>query len=157
MGFAASALLATALADAPFYGLAFSGDGSFTMNPQILIDGVEHGARGCILLLDNRRMGAISALQTAQYGADFATRDGVAVDYVSWAHAIAGVQGLSGGYAPEDLLAALDGAHAHGGLSLIHVPVYYGDDALGGLGAFGRWNVGNWVASTQALRHEIGL
>jgi hypothetical protein len=25
------------------------------------------------------------------------------------------------------------------------------------LGAFGRWNVGNWCADTEALRHEIGL
>ena len=44
MGFAVSALLATAVADEPFYGLAISGDGAFTMNPQVLIDGVEHGA-----------------------------------------------------------------------------------------------------------------
>ena len=43
MGFAASALLASALADKPRYGIAFCGDGSFMMNPQILIDGVEHG------------------------------------------------------------------------------------------------------------------
>src|SRR5208282_4258888 len=56
MGFAVSALLATGLAAQRFYALALNGDGSFTMNPQILIDGVQHGARGCILLLDNRRM-----------------------------------------------------------------------------------------------------
>ena len=49
MGFAVSALLATGTARQPFFGLAFTGDGSFTMNPQILIDGAEHGARGCIL------------------------------------------------------------------------------------------------------------
>ena len=36
--------MATALASEPFYGVAVTGDGSFTMNPQILIDGVEHGA-----------------------------------------------------------------------------------------------------------------
>ena len=47
----------------PFYGWPCTGDGSFTMNPQILIDGGEHGARGCILLLDNGRMAAISGLQ----------------------------------------------------------------------------------------------
>ena len=68
MGFAVSALLATALASKPFYGLALSGDGSFVMNPQVLIDGVEHRARGCIVVMDNRRMGAISGLQEAQYG-----------------------------------------------------------------------------------------
>ncbi|MCP5045352.1 MAG: thiamine pyrophosphate-binding protein, partial [bacterium] len=42
MGFAASALLASALADRPRYCLAVVGDGSFMMNPQILIDAVEH-------------------------------------------------------------------------------------------------------------------
>ena len=60
------------------------------MNPQVLIDGVEHGATGCILLLDNRRMGAISGLQLAQYGADCGTWDRVAVDYVAWASAVEG-------------------------------------------------------------------
>ena len=87
MGFAVSALLATAVAAEPFYGLAISGDGSFTMNPQVLIDGVEHGAKGCILLLDNRRMGAITGLQLAQYGCECATHDSVAVDYIAWASA----------------------------------------------------------------------
>ncbi|MBI4517439.1 MAG: thiamine pyrophosphate-binding protein [Deltaproteobacteria bacterium] len=157
MGFGVSALLATALAARPFYGLAISGDGSFTMNPQILIDGVTHGARGCILLLDNRRMGAISGLQEAQYGASHATSDAVAVDYLAWARAIRGVAAFDGGRSPQALVAALDQARAHDGLSLIHVPVYYGPDPLGGLGAHGRWNVGNWVQATQALRHEIGL
>jgi len=157
MGFAVSALLATAIADKPFYGLAFTGDGSFTMNPQILIDGVEHGARGCILLLDNRRMGAISGLQLAQYGADGATSDSVVVDYLAWARAIGGVQALEGGRTPESLVAALDRAKAHEGLSLVYVPVYFGPNGLGGMGVFGRWNVGNWCAETQALRHQIGL
>ena len=157
MGFAVSALLATGLAAKPFYAVAFTGDGSFMMNPQILIDGVEHGAHGCILLFDNRRMAAISGLQRAQYGADFATNDGVAVDYVALAAAVSGVQAVFGGRSIPELLAALKRARAHGGLSLIHVPVYCGDDPLGGLGAWGRWNVGNWVADTQALRHKIGL
>jgi len=157
MGFAVSALLSTALASQPFYGLALSGDGSFTMNPQILIDGVEHGARGCILLLDNRRMAAISGLQEAQYNDVYATNDGVAVDYLAWARAIRGVQALDGGRSPEALRVALDVARAYEGLSLIHVPVYWGSDPLGGMGVFGRWNVGNWCVETQALRHEIGL
>jgi len=157
MGFAVSALLATAAAEPPFYGLAISGDGSFTMNPQILIDGVQHGARGCILLLDNRRMAAITGLQEAQYGHEFATADRVAVDYVAWAQAVAGVQALPGGDAIPSLLAALDRAYAYPGLSLIHVPVYFGPDPLGGMGVFGRWNVGNWCEDVQALRHRIGL
>ncbi|MBM4371480.1 MAG: thiamine pyrophosphate-binding protein [Deltaproteobacteria bacterium] len=157
MGFAASALLATAMASRPFYGLAFTGDGSFTMNPQILIDGAAQGARGCILLLDNRRMAAISGLQQAQYGAGYATWDHLPVDYVAWARAVHGVQGLEGGHDVPALIAALEKARAHDGLSLVHVPVYAGPDPLGGLGAFGRWNVGSWVDETQRLRHEAGL
>ncbi len=157
MGFAASALLSTALTQKPFYGLALSGDGSFTMNPQVLLDGTEHGARGCILLFDNRRMGAISGLQLDQYGHDFASHDKVVVDYAAWARAIKGVNGLHGGYTTESLVAALNQARAYAGLSLIHLPVYFGPDELGGMGVFGRWNVGNWSVATQKLRHEIGL
>jgi 3D-(3,5/4)-trihydroxycyclohexane-1,2-dione acylhydrolase (decyclizing) len=157
MGFGVSALLATAVARQPFYGVAFSGDGSFTMNPQILIDGVQHGARGCILLFDNRRMAAISGLQMAQFGRDFATNDSVAVDYLAWAKAVPGVKALHSGYSLETLRAALDEAFQHPGLSLIHIPVYYGENELGGMGVFGRWNVGNWSEDTQALRHRIGL
>lgn len=157
MGFAVSALLATALTEKPFYGLAFSGDGSFTMYPQVLIDGVEHGARGCILLFDNRRMAAISGLQHAQYGHDYATNDHVEVDYVAWARSIKGVAAFHGGHSTEQLLDALNRARSYQGLSLIHLPVYCGDDPLGGLGAFGRWNVGNWCDEVQRLRHEIGL
>jgi 3D-(3,5/4)-trihydroxycyclohexane-1,2-dione acylhydrolase (decyclizing) len=157
MGFAVSALLATAVASKPFYGLAFTGDGSFTMTPQILIDGVMQGARGCILLLDNRRMGAISGLQSAQYDAIHATSDTVEVDYVAWAGAVKGVHGLFGGYSVDELLSALEKAFAYKGISLIHVPVYFGPDPLGGMGVFGRWNVGNWCEATQSLRHDIGL
>ena len=157
MGFAVSALLATALTDQPFYGLAFSGDGSFTMNPQILIDGVQHGAKGCVLLFDNRRMAAISSLQQAQYGREHATNDQVEVDYVAWAKSIKGVAAFHGGDSVKSLRGALDKAKAHDGLSLIHLPVYFGPDPLGGLGAWGRWNVGSWVDEVQALRHKIGL
>lgn len=157
MGFSVSALLASGLSNGSFYGVAFTGDGSFMMNPQILIDGVEHGVKGCILLFDNRRMAAISGLQKAQYGKEYATRDHVVVDYVVLAGAVKGVNPLFGGYDTESLLSALQEAFSYNGLSLIHIPVYYGDDPLGGLGAFGRWNVGNWVESTQKRRHLIGL
>ncbi len=157
MGFAVSAILASAAMKAPPYFLAFTGDGSLTMNPQILIDGAEHGAWGCILLLDNNRMAAISGLQTAQYEREFATWNSSPIDYLKWAECVPGVLGLSGGTSPDELVSALDQAYAHKGLSLIQVPVYYGDDPLGGMGVFGRWNVGNWVEDTQALRHEIGL
>jgi 3D-(3,5/4)-trihydroxycyclohexane-1,2-dione acylhydrolase (decyclizing) len=157
MGFAASALLATAVSRQPFYGVALTGDGSLWMNPQVLVDGAAHGATGCLVVLDNRRMGAISSLQRAQYGTDHATSDGIAIDYVAWAGAVAGVAAFDGGRTPASLLAALDKARQHKGLSLVHVPVYFGDDPLGGLGAWGRWNVGNWVDATQALAHELAL
>jgi 3D-(3,5/4)-trihydroxycyclohexane-1,2-dione acylhydrolase (decyclizing) len=157
MGFAVSALLASAAADEPFFGLAFTGDGSLTMNPQILIDGVEHGVRGCILLLDNGRMAAISGLQEAQYGHEFATHNTLQVDYLAWARSVPGLLALEGGCNPQALQAALEQAFAHPGLSLIHLPVYYGPDPLGGMGVYGRWNVGNWCDEVQSLRHQIGL
>jgi 3D-(3,5/4)-trihydroxycyclohexane-1,2-dione acylhydrolase (decyclizing) len=157
MGFAPSALLATGVASRPFYGLAITGDGSFTMNPQILIDGVEHGARGCILILDNGRMGAISGLQEAQYGAGIATWNTIKVDYVSWGRIVPGLLALDGGHTPESLRSGLEQAGKYAGLSLIHVPVYYGSDPLGGMGVYGRWNVGDWCEDVQTLRHEIGL
>ena len=97
------------------------------MNPQILIDGVEHGVRGMIVIFDNRRMAAITGLQLAQYGAEFRTNDGVAVDYVRLAGAVSGVLALSRRrHAPTTLRAALKAAHAHDGLSVVHVPVYCG-------------------------------
>ena len=157
MGFAVSALLATGVAARPFYALALTGDGSFTMNPQILIDGVEHGARGCILLLDNGRMSAITGLQEAQYGAGFATWNTLHVDTLAWGRAVPGLLALDGGRTRQALAAALEQAGQHPGLSLIHVPVYYGPDPLGGMGVYGRWNVGNWCDEVQALRHVIGL
>ncbi len=157
MGFAVSALLSTAMTDSPYYGVAFSGDGSFTMNPQVLIDGVAHGVKGCILVFDNRRMAAISGLQDAQYSAVFATNDTVEVDYVAWAKAVKGVAAFHSGYSPNSLLNALNQAKAHDGLSLIHIPAYCGPDPLGGMGVFGRWNVGNWCVDVQALRHKIGI
>ncbi|MES0884234.1 thiamine pyrophosphate-dependent enzyme [Roseibium sp. SCP14] len=149
MGFAVSALLAGGLAEEGRYGIAFTGDGSFMMNPQVLIDGVEHGVHGTILLMDNRRMAAISHLQLAQYGEDYRTHDEVAVDYVQMASSVKGVKALWGGQSADSLRNALAEAHAHPGLSLIHLPVYYGPDPLGGMGAYGSWNVGNWCADVQ--------
>ncbi|MGV9863509.1 thiamine pyrophosphate-dependent enzyme [Rhodococcus koreensis] len=155
MGFAASALLSTGIARTPFFGLSMTGDGSFSMNPQILIDGIAHRTRGAVVLFDNRRQGAISSLQLDQYGIDYATNDQVGVDYQAWAAATAGVQALHGGHSLGDLSDALDKAYAHDGLTLIHVPVYFGSNPLGGLGSFGRWNVGPWVAATEELRHQL--
>ncbi len=157
MGFAVSALLASAIADNPRYGVAFSGDGSFMMNPQILIDGVEHGVKGMVVIFDNRRMAAITGLQQAQYLNEFRTNDSVAVDYVQMAAAVGGVKAIYGGTDQIALKAALEEAHAHDGLSVVHVPVYSGDDPLGGMGAYGSWNVGNWVDDVQKRYTEQNI
>jgi 3D-(3,5/4)-trihydroxycyclohexane-1,2-dione acylhydrolase (decyclizing) len=157
MGFAASGLLAAGLAEHPTYTFACSGDGSFTMNPQVLFDGVQHGVQGCILLFDNRSMGAIRGLQMAQYGQEYKTADQVQTDYVAMAQSVQGVKGLFAGFKPETFKEALQEAYEYQGLSLIHVPVYSGDHELGGLGAFGDWNVGNWCERVQAEHHRIGL
>jgi 3D-(3,5/4)-trihydroxycyclohexane-1,2-dione acylhydrolase (decyclizing) len=154
MGFAVSALAAGGLAEDPVYAIAFSGDGSFMMNPQILLDGVEHGARGMIALFDNRRMAAISGLQLAQYGEDFRTNDSVAVDYVRLASAVAGVKGVDGSGDADALKKALQAARAHDGLSVVHIPVYSGEDERGGMGAYGSWNVGNWCQGVQNRWHS---
>lgn len=157
MGFASSAVLATAISEKPFYAVAFCGDGSFMMNPQILIDGVEHGAKGCIVLFDNRRMAAISGLQHAQYGYEYKTSDGVVVDYVAMANSVKGVKAFFGGTSVDNLKKALRDAKAYDGLSLVHVPVYSGPHELGGMGVFGDWNVGNWCERVQEEHHRIGL
>ncbi len=153
MGFATCAVIASGMARNPRYGIAFTGDGSFMMNPQALISAVEHGARGMVVIFDNRRMAAISGLQHAQYGVDFRTNDSVAVDYVRLASSIAGVQAFWGGDTPESLRQALEQAHAHAGVSVVHVPVYAGTEADAGLGAYGSWNVGNWCDDVQRRYH----
>ena len=157
MGFSVSALLASAIADNPRYAIAFTGDGSFMMNPQILIDGVEHGVNAMIVLFDNRAMAAIAGLQKAQYLNGFRTSDSVAVDYVAMAASVKGVKAVFGGTSADALKAALAEARAHHGLSLVHVPVYGGDDPLGGIGAYGSWNVGNWVDDVQARYLEQNI
>ena len=79
------------------------------------------------------------------------------MDYVRLASAVSGVRALDGGRTPESLRAALREAHAHPGLSLVHVPVYSGPDPLGGIAAFGSWNVGNWCEDVQARYHAMDI
>ena len=86
-----------------------------------------------------------------------ATWNTIKVDYLAWGRSLPGLLALDGGRRPESLKTALVQAGAHDGLSLIHVPVYFGPDELGGMGVYGRWNVGSWCDETQALRHAIGL
>ena len=92
----------------------------------------------------------IAGLQLAQYKNEFRTNDHVAIDYKKLASSVAGVLAVSGGADAGSLRAALKTAYAHNGLSVIHVAVYCGPDELGGLGAWGEWNVGNWCDDVQA-------
>jgi 3D-(3,5/4)-trihydroxycyclohexane-1,2-dione acylhydrolase (decyclizing) len=157
MGFAVSALMASAIADRGRPTVAFTGDGSFMMNPQILVDAVVHGARGIIVVFDNRRMGAISSLQVSQKLADFGTSDTVEIDFAAMANAVKGVRGFFGGTSAASLEQALAAAANHDGLSLVHVPVYWGHDELGGMGSYGRWNVGPWVPNVERLYARQGI
>lgn len=157
MGYAISAMVAAGIADHPQYSVAFSGDGSFFMNPQALIDTVKYKVQGMVIIFDNRRMSAISALQQAQFGHDFATDDDVVVDYVSLVTAVQGVQGFFAGYSPQSLNDSLEEALRYPGLAVVHVPVYYGDEQQSEIGAFGRWNVGSWSTEVQELRNRLAL
>ena len=67
------------------------------------------------------------------------------------------MKAFHGGYSPEELQVALEDAHKHAGLSVVYIPVYCGEDELGGLGVFGNWNVGNWCDTVQEEKHRIGL
>ena len=115
------------------------------------------GVKGMIVLFDNRRMAAITGLQHAQYGEEFRTNDQIAVDYVQLASAVTGVRAVFAGFDQDGLRTALHEASGFDGLSLVHVPVYAGTDAVGGMGAYGSWNVGNWVDDVQAryLKQKI--
>ena len=103
-----------------------------------------------IVIFDNRRMAAITGLQLAQYGIEFRTNDRVAVDYrAARRRGVGRACAASAATMPTSLRAALKAAHAHDGLSVVHVPVYAGPDERGGLGAWGQWNVGNWCDDVQ--------
>ena len=70
------------------------------------------------------------------------------------ANAFTGVRGFFGGFTFQALEAALEEAHNHKGLSVVHVPVYWGDDPLRDMGAYGRWNVGPWCEDVERLYTE---
>lgn len=154
MGFASSTVLISGIINKPM--MALCGDDSFMMNPQILIDGVEHRANGILIIFDNRRMEAITGLKYAQYGKEYKTHDTVEVDYVAMANSVKGVKGFFGGYSIQQLQQALLDLHKYQGLSVIHVPVYSGNHELGGMGVFGDWNVGNWCVHVQEEYHRLG-
>ena len=65
------------------------------------------------------------------------------------ANAVRGVKAIFGGDSAEGLRAALREAHAHQGLSPVHVPVFWGEDPMAGMGSCSRWNVGPWVQAVE--------
>ena len=78
------------------------------------------------------------------------------------ARAIAAAGGLAaaleaGSRSAAELDAALREAHDYDGLSLVHLPVYCGDDPLGGMGAYGAWNVGNWCDDVQSRYRSMKI
>jgi len=79
--------------------------------------------------------------------------------WIGWVEEIPGVnsQGKTKAELKRNLRSALTEAAGHPGLSLVHVPVYYGPDPLGGLGAYGVWNVGNWCEDVQARYHTQNI
>ena len=52
---------------------------------------------------------------------------------------------------------ALERAYAHPGLSLVHVPVYCGEAAQGGIGSYGRLERGQLVVPVQGEYHRQSL
>ena len=75
--------------------------------------------------------------------------DSVKVDYVKMAKSVAGVNAYFGGKSKEKLVNVLNKAKTYNGLSVIHIPVYFGNDPRGGMGAYGAWNVGSWCENVQ--------
>jgi len=67
------------------------------------------------------------------------------------------VKAVWGGETRDGLKKALAEAHGHDGLSVVHVPVYSGEDPLGGMGAYGSWNVGNWCDDVQTRYQKQDL
>jgi 3D-(3,5/4)-trihydroxycyclohexane-1,2-dione acylhydrolase (decyclizing) len=99
----------------------------------VLIEAVEHGVRGMIVISDNRRMAVRHRLVARAIHLESRTNDRLAAT-------VAGMHAVSGADDAEALRAALKSAHGHDGPSLVHVPVYCGPDELDGLGAWGQWN-----------------
>ena len=65
------------------------------------------------------------------------------------ANSVKGVKAFFGGYTAKEFDDVLKKAYQYQGLSVVHVPVYSGTHELGGMGAYGSWNVGNWCEDVQ--------
>ena len=73
------------------------------------------------------------------------------------ANAVQGVKAIFGGNEVKNLQKALSEAHSYEGLSLVHIPVYAGNDQTASMGAYGVWNVGNWVEDVQTQHMKSNI
>lgn len=153
MGFGVCAAFGLGLVRDGKYPTAITGDGSLLMQSQALRDMVKHRSRCTVVVLDNQAMGAITSLQWAQQYQGVGTRDAMALPPVDFA-ALARSMGCAA-FTPEPsidaLMDALERARHHDGPSVIDVKVHLGQEPYAALGAFGRWNVGPWSETVQAI------
>ena len=150
MGFAVSALLASAMADKPRYSIAFTGDGSFMMNPQILID-----ARRA------RRARHDRDLRQPAHGRDHRPADGAIQRRLphqrsrrgrlrAARRAVAGVNAVHGGWTADELRerAAKPRTPTMASPSSTCRSIA-GPRRTGRPRRLGQWNVGNWCEDVQ--------
>ncbi len=153
MGFGICAAFGLGLVPDRKYPTAIIGDGSFLMQAQAIRDMVKHGSNCTVVVLDNQAMGAITALQWAQDYAAFATVDPAHVEPVDYA-ALARSMGCAA-FTPEpsvdSLHDCLEKAYRHPGPAVVDVKVHLGAEKYAALGAFGRWNVGPWSPTVEAI------
>ena len=67
------------------------------------------------------------------------------------------MRALHGGETRAALAAALNEAHAHAGCPWCTFQSITVPNPLGGMGAYGSWNVGNWVTDVQQRYHSLGV
>jgi acyl-CoA reductase-like NAD-dependent aldehyde dehydrogenase len=109
------------------------------------------GVNTCAVALPEAPFGGIKQSGYGREGGASAIYD--YLNAVRLAAAVEGVFAVEGGTSADELEQALRRAHAHKGLSLVHVPVYFGPD----VGAYGRWNVGAWCVEAEAAYHEAAI
>ncbi len=153
MGFAICAAFGLGLVPGAKRPTAIIGDGSFLMQAQAVRDMVKHGSRCTVVVLDNQAMGAITSLQWAQEYEGAATRDRAqipAVDYAAMARAM-GCAAFTAEASIDSLDDCLERARQCDGPALVDVKVHLGQEEHAALGAFGRWNVGPWSPTVEAI------
>lgn len=153
MGFGISAAFALGLVSDGQYPTAVIGDGSFLMQAQAIRDMVKHRSNCTVVVLDNQAMAAIHGLQRAQEYSSFATEDPPNIPPVNFAKLAEsmGCAGFACEARVDSLIDCLDQARKHDGAAVVDVKVAFGQEQYAALGAFGRWNVGSWSPTVEAI------